>query len=328
MKKALVAGIIGMLVAVLASGCGGGSSLSQKAAGNASVGGSLPALSLPRAGAAYPDGVAYAQSAELAVAAAKLPVQTMVYRFVDANLDDAGAQSISSVVGVGGKASRDGRGWYFYHEGSRRLAIDPVSGKWNWIDEVRMWDQPPAVDGSIPSDADAVKAAEAELNRLGLLKGGLAFHSVTNATVSSLGTGEPGVPSDPDAKTISKQVTFTRTLAGFPVIGPSRVIVGIGEKGSVVGVIKATKDTTPYATMPLRPWSDALRQVLASDSQTDISSSAVSAELSDVQLALYEDPGDSSIQPYLQPVYVFHGVSILASGEAAPFVAVVPAMAD
>ncbi len=251
----------------------------------------------------------------------------MVYRFVDANLDDAGAQSIAAATGIEGKATRDGRGWYFYKDGPKRLAIDPLSGKWNWIDEVRMWDTPPADAAGIPTDAESIEAAEAELKRLGLLQDGLAFRNIANATVSSLGTGEPGAPDDPTARIISKQVTFTRTLAGIPVIGPSRVVVGIGGRGHVVGVIKAVKEMVPYETMALRPWSQALQEVMTGYSQTDIPPDASSARLSDVTLALYEDPGDSSAQPFLQPVYLFRGEATTEAGRVSSFVAVVAALA-
>lgn len=285
-----------------------------------------PELYLPRVGAPYPESVSYRQAPSLPAVAQTLPNRVMVYKFVSNVYDEGSVRQLADRLGFAGTLTRDTRGWYFLQEGAKRLAIDPTSGKWNWIDEVQMWGEPPSNQGSIPTDAEARIIAEAWLENLGFLADGLRFDHVADATVSSMGTGEVGVEPDPGAQVISKQVFFVRYLDGLRVVGASRIVVGVGANGEIVGVVKAMKDVGQYEEAPLRSYDAALADVLDGNCQTDIDEAAREAVLESVEVALYEDPGDSVVQPFLQPVYLFRGIATSFAGKHVPFVSVTPAL--
>ena len=318
-----------LLTLSLLVGCGATGVVAEVDAVSPAVAVDIPELDLPRAGSEYPASVEYVVSATIAVEAASIPATAPVYEYVDRVPSAEDAARIASELGVNGEASVES-GRYWVADGTLKFSMETTTGRWTFIDEERMWTVPPDDPSELPSEDDAVSVASAELGRLGLLADDVIYSHVTNATVSAVGVGEEGAASDPTARVISRQVFFGRLLDGLPVEGPSRIVVGVGSHGDIVGVIMNMKAVSHFKDLPLRSVEEALADVLVGSSQTDIRSEAVRATIDHVHLALYEDTGDGSEQPFLQPVYVFDGTeedSTTEGMQTRSFTAIVPALA-
>lgn len=178
--------------------------------------------------------------------------------------------------------------------------------------------------GSAPSGSEAIKTAQEELTRLGLLKFGFdSGNQTTGFRVVSSG-------KDAAAGSISEahltEVNFFRSLTevsatNYPILPPDpkngliQVWITTGLRPEINNILKISYraqetelDKTKVETYPLLDVSEAWREIqnrqgIAFVGTTD---ALRSIQITKVELAYFDDP---VYQPYLQPIYVFSGVA-------------------
>jgi hypothetical protein len=123
-------------------------------------------------------------------------------------------------------------------------------------------------------------------------------------------------------------VAFYPEVDGCAVYGVSRIVVDIDENGDITAlrsyyrnfVFDRVVDLTPpedfYDTPPKGLYGYGIL------THSNIENGTVSAKIVSVELAYWEDQD----QPFLQPVWVFNGISLDARGVEREFQAVVPAI--
>lgn len=195
--------------------------------------------------------------------------------------------------------------------------------------------------GKASSGPDALKNAQDLLRRLGLLK--FDFEQGNQTTV--LRTISSGTIKEASSLSEAQftEINFFRALTGvaaqsFPILPPNPKI-GLIQiwltkdlSPDILNTLRISYsnweiDKTRTETYPLRGVSKAWDEV---KSGKGISLLAVSGEIrtiavTSVQLAYFDDP---LLQEYLQPIYVFSGVTSNSSGEEGEFTAYAQAVSE
>jgi hypothetical protein len=175
---------------------------------------------------------------------------------------------------------------------------------------------------SLPSSDEAVKLAQTYLAAYALQPGNereLTVAHVGGLRASSMIGDKPGPVID---KLVT--VNFARKINEVPVIGPgSKVVVNIGNKGEVVGVIRHWRElagSKRIAATETYSADEAKRFALAQMSKEFGSTSEF--EILQTKIAYYDNNGT-----YLQPVYAFETRVVNHElGDTFNYVSVVPAM--
>jgi hypothetical protein len=175
---------------------------------------------------------------------------------------------------------------------------------------------------SLPSSDEAVKLAQTYLAANALQPGNereLTVAHVGGLRASSMIGDKPGPVID---KLVT--VNFARKINEVPVIGPgSKVVVNIGNKGEVIGVIRHWRElagSKRIAATETYSADEAKRLALAQMSKEFGSTSEF--EILQTKIAYYDNNGT-----YLQPVYAFETRVVNHElGDTFNYVSVVPAM--
>ncbi|RYZ90470.1 MAG: hypothetical protein EOO68_24535 [Moraxellaceae bacterium] len=175
---------------------------------------------------------------------------------------------------------------------------------------------------SLPSSDEAVKLAQTYLAANALQPGNereLTVAHVGGLRASSMIGDKPGPVID---KLVT--VNFARKINELPVIGPgSKVVVNIGNKGEVIGVIRHWRElagSKRIAATETYSADEAKRLALAQMSKEFGSTSEF--EILQTKIAYYDNNGT-----YLQPVYAFETRVVNHElGDTFNYVSVVPAM--
>ncbi len=188
----------------------------------------------------------------------------------------------------------------FMQTGDKRVVVNRRTGEYSFLDGPHMFLDPVDPAAEIPSDSECLVLAEKELARVGLGDRDLRALKVT--------------VSESDGGPVAKLVTFVATMDAFDVGGASRIAVGIGQGGQVVGLFNAARHATPVGQYPLRPPQEALEEILQGTAyHTDAPAETTTLMLNQLRLIYYE-PGDLG-QEFLQPVYLFSGSATTPEGE-------------
>ncbi|MDR0325113.1 MAG: hypothetical protein LBI19_03340 [Oscillospiraceae bacterium] len=124
----------------------------------------------------------------------------------------------------------------------------------------------------------------------------------------------------------SVTVFYYPTVDGYEVFGISRIAVEIDYNGEIEAVRSYYKDFVFDRVVDLAPPEQFYDVLLSGDTLCSIEPSAVSAKVTSIELAYWEDGGTIEDQPYLQPVWVYNGVAYDAAGVESEFLAIVPAV--
>ncbi len=270
-----------------------------------------PDLYLPMPGEEVPH-VTYT----LKIDTSDLPEQILVYKFVEPGNPLAGTNKISNIFGIEGEIKEQNviKG-YFVKGENKNLQYYSESGKWDvCLDEAE--EGYPTEECTI-SKEEAIKISKNFLTKYNLL---LPEFNTVVASERSQGSKLTG-----DYKLIGYGVYFYPKVNGLKVYGVSRIIVEVRGEGKVVRVCKYYKEVEPYKIAKLKPVRDALSELTNNKALVNIPSEATSASIEKIELAYWEDAGSIEEQPYLQPVYVFTGTTII-DGKVCTFNAFVPAI--
>jgi hypothetical protein len=174
----------------------------------------------------------------------------------------------------------------------------------------------------LPTDNEAKTIAEKFLADRGLLPPEFSNVSVREGTVS--------VRSGDFRRIVeNKLVGFQRTVDGKKVLGVSRIMVYIGDRGIIEKVFCLYRDLEPYRTMGLKTVKKALKDMKAGKGlvRFDVGISPIKCVIESIELAYFEKP-DSHEQPYLYPVYSVTGKVIGSKGNTSQFIGVISATKD
>lgn len=174
----------------------------------------------------------------------------------------------------------------------------------------------------LPAAQDAVKLAQNFLAVNGLQPGDereLTVAHVGGLRASSMIGDKPGPVID---KLVT--VNFARQINSLPVIGPgSKVVVNIGHKGEVIGLIRHWREATPSKKIAgSETYSEEEAKRLALAQMTKEFGSTAQFEILQSKIAYYDNNGS-----FLQPVYAFETRVVNHElGDTFNYVSVVPAM--
>jgi hypothetical protein len=175
---------------------------------------------------------------------------------------------------------------------------------------------------SLPAPQEAVKLAQTFL-----ATNGLQAANERELTVAHIGgLRASGMIGDKPGPVIDKLVTvnFARQINNLPVIGPgSKMVVNIGNKGEVVGVIRHWRELSPSKKIAAtETYSEAEAKRLALAQMSKEFGATSDFEILQTKIAYYDNNG-----VYLQPVYAFETRVINHElGDTFNYVSVVPAM--
>lgn len=266
----------------------------------------LPRLEIPKPGHPTPTNVEYTVEAIPRVSSA-----AMVYRFKTPEVSEELANQLAQSFNLKGSVQFEPRHQvYSIREGSRLFWIEAKTGKWSYQDNTN-----PGHPEKLPSSDEAKRLALDFLARLGFSPE--RFQVTVTSLTESTGPGKPEVP-------LARVVYFYPRLDGQAILGVSRIVVTIGDNGTIVGVNKFCKEIEPYKLYPLKRWEEALEEMKQGKGSNNLHPLATKATITEVQLRYWEDPGPVSEQPFLQPVYVFRGYTLI-NGKKESFDCVIPA---
>lgn len=171
------------------------------------------------------------------------------------------------------------------------------------------------INKSIVDDHTAKKAAETFLKERDLLPE--RFNNIKVVPQTS------GSELENNLKVVAKDVWFYPTIDNKQVYGISRIIVTIGDNGSIEAVNNYYHDFELFKQEPIKTVQTAFEEMKQGKASNNIAPEAKEAIITSVHMGYWEDPD----QVYIQPVYVFVGETEI-EGQNHSFDAVVPALED
>lgn len=272
----------------------------------------IPALYIPFSGSPSPENVTY----ELTTTP-QLPNLAMIYKFKQPNVSENDVQQLAQKFNLNGEIKYEPRnGVYNIRDGSKLLWVETKTGKWSYQNQSKAYSNGESTP-NIPTDEEAKAIAIQQIQSLGLPVNEFKVADVTKVT-------EEGAPGQP-VKVLSKAVFLYRQINNQSILGVSRIIVMVGDNGEVAGISKFYKETEPFNNCPLKTFEKAYEELKSGATSSNISGKATHAKIRNVELRYWEDAGAISDQPYLQPVYVFKGETMI-DGKIETFDAIVPAI--
>lgn len=269
-----------------------------------------PDLYIPRAGQPLPDKVDYKLEAPLT----GLPHQAPVYKYKVAQITPNDATELAQKLGLQGSVEYDSlMKRYLVRDGQKQLELEAESGKWEYHDYA-VWGNV-ELNKSIPSDEEAIRAAQTTLDRLGIKTANFNVRVVPQTAGGLMG----------NEKIVRKDVYLMRMLDGKPVYGVSRIIVSVGHQGEIEAICKFYHELEFDRAVELKNVEQAYTELKNKKASINIHPDAKTAVIKQIKLGYWEDAGPSSSQIYVQPVWVFRGDAYV-NGEVEEFDAFVPAV--
>lgn len=155
----------------------------------------------------------------------------------------------------------------------------------------------------LPGQEEAVRVAEAFLNQNALLPANRAELKVAHIGGLRASNVIDGVRAGPVIDKLLT-VTYSRTIDNLPVIGPgSKIVVNLGEKGEVMGLIHRWRELTPSSKQQVRPEEMVSQHEAEERAERQIKSefgNKASYRILNSGRAYFDNNGG-----ILQPVYVF-----------------------
>lgn len=181
----------------------------------------------------------------------------------------------------------------------------------------------------LPSDDEAIKIAQDFLTERNLLPSDAKLEEVV---------ADKQIESEKSTGTVLEEydivlqvIASGREINGIPIVGPgNKLSVYVGEKGEVVGLIKAWKIVEiSKETVNIKTAETAFNEMTKGDAifVTTDTDTINKVNIKDVYVAYWMAPATEE-QDSALPVYVFEGESVHEDSQIAPFTAYVPATFD
>ena len=139
----------------------------------------------------------------------------------------------------------------------------------------------------LPTESDAVELSHMWLQEVGLAPKG---EELQIAHIGGLNMSASDGKTGSEIFEKLKTVRFSRVLGGLPVEGDARIIMHLGESGKLAGMIYQWPTIGEVQKLGSRELMPAEKlQALARDKVEGMSKKAMSAELKNVDLVLYDD---------------------------------------
>lgn len=175
---------------------------------------------------------------------------------------------------------------------------------------------------NVISDNDAKNNAEKFLTQNNLLIDGFTQSSITYETKTS-------ATNPSDSKVIKKMVYFTRKINGKETSGVSRIVVGIGQDGTVSDIYSAAKELIPGSqNIRIKNSKKAYDDLINLNGMINMNDDVTKVNITHVELAYWEDSTPNSSQTHIQPVYKFIGETYNILGVKGTFNGYVSAIPD
>ena len=248
--------------------------------------------------------------------ASNLPKQILVYKFVGPGDPLTETSKISNIFGIEGEIKEQNviKG-YFVRKENKNLQYYSDSHEWDvCLDEA---EESYSTEEFTISKEEAIEVSKNFLAKYDLLPA--EFDTVVVSERSH------GFKLTGDYKLIGYGVYFYRKVNSLKVYGVSRIIVEVRGEGKVVRVCNYYKEVESYKIAELKPVQNAISELNNNNALINIPQEAASASIEKIELAYWEDTRSVEEQPYLQPVYVFTGTTII-DGIPYQFNAFVPAI--
>jgi hypothetical protein len=238
-----------------------------------------------------------------------------IYRFVDppANPEYV-LDELTSVFGLSTDAHKESfDDFIIISDDKMMIDYETATGTWSFYD--RSYDK--TAPRILPT-----KEESAAIARDFLIENGFYNERFSTETVV---TQYSGNEHDETYAPYCNAVYFYPMLNGKPILGVSRIVVSVGEDGQIIEVLKYYKDFVSCGTIEIAEPLSFVDGIKANQYSTTIDDKAISSNITEVELAYWEDAGSCAEQPYLQPVWVFAGTSIQPDGSESKFDVIVQA---
>lgn len=270
----------------------------------------VPELYIPMAGNSVPE-----IDHNIELSTTNIQKTAEIYRFVDppANPEHL-LDELEDVFGLSTNAPKENLDdFIIISDGKMMINYETATGTWSFYD--RSYDK--TVSHILPT-----KEESAVIARNFLIKNGLYNDRFSNETVV---TQYSGNEYDETYAPYCNAVYFYPMLNGKPILGVSRIVVSVGEDGQIVEVLKYYKDFVSCGKIEIAEPLSFVGGIKANQYSTTIDDKAIASNITEVELAYWEDAGSCAEQPYLQPVWVFYGTSIQPDGSEDSFNIIVQA---
>lgn len=295
----LITALLAFILIVSLVGCGGQSSVI-----------SVPRLNIPMEGSALPK---ISHNVELSTA--NLPTTAEIYKFIDPPTNSGEVlDKLAETFGFSTNAKTEDFGDFIIVEDDEMMIdYETATGAWSFRD--KSYDK--TVAHSLPSEKESAIIA-----RTFLIENELYNERFSMETVV---TKYSGNEADETYAPYCNAVYFYPMLNDKPILGVSRIVVSVGEDGQIVEVLKYYKDFVSCGEIELASPMSFVDGIKANQYSTSINSKAISSNITEVELAYWEDAGSCDEQPYLQPVWIFTGTSVQPDGTVETFDVIVQA---
>ena len=280
-------------------GCGGHSSVI-----------SVPRLNIPMEGSVPPE-----ISHNIDLSGVHPQTTAEIYKFIDAPSNpDKVLDKLAKIFGFSTDAKTEDFGdFIIIEDAGMMIDYETPTGAWSFRD--KSYDK--TVSHSLPSEKDSATIA-----RSFLMENDLYHERFSMETVVAKYSGDE---ADKTYSPYCHSVYFYPTLNDKPILGVSRIVVSVGEDGKIVEVLNYYKDFVSCGEIELASPMSFIDGIKTNQYSTSINPEAISSDITDVELAYWEDGGSCDEQPYLQPVWVFKGTSVLPDGTTETFDVIVQA---
>ncbi|RXE55405.1 hypothetical protein ABH15_11705 [Methanoculleus taiwanensis] len=239
-----------------------------------------------------------------AVALPEYPRQLMVYLVVDTAVSKDDALKAAEKFGMTGPLEEDALAYYVTGD-PYTFEIEKKTGDMAYIWDGRCGGADPRdCPENLPTDEECRKIAEAFLTSHDLMPEGAVFSSVSQGSkrIFSNHSGDTPIATYED-----RDVLFTDTLSGFPVVG-SGIRVTIGGGGDILEVSRHWCGVEPYREFAILSPEEALEELRETGIFTTVSFPK-KAIANEIRLCYYTAPPGPG-QPYLTPTYYLYGTAI------------------
>lgn len=194
-------------------------------------------------------------------------------------------------------SGEDGTSFYYVEEKHATVSINSQNGFWS----ITMEDPTqPIIPENLPSDAEAVQIATDYVKEHNLFDGDLGEPAVGHSYTGDELTG--------DKQNLDVTVVFYPSIEGHDIYGLYRIMIVVGNNGTIQKVFKQASPVKSSEEVPLKSKEEVITEVMENPMSFSTTANGIDKGIiTDCELSYYMDGVTVDGNNYAYPVYVLSG---------------------